>query len=328
MANLPDINKQSLGGALGTATHGTGKHLTAIHADVTALSVATVDGNIVECSATKNRELFDAARVSLGSLGIITQVRLKTIANRRVHRRVWLESLEDALAQAKTRWNVHRNFEFYAIPFTGLAANIANDETDEPARPRGPETDSQFLESLKMLRNLFGFSNDLRRAGAHLVAWLAEQNPEEAIDEGWKLLSTDRPIRFNEMEFHLPAETQLPALREVVAAIEANRPDVFFPIEVRRIAPDNAWLSPFQGGERGSVAVHCYYKDEWEFLFTLIQPILRRHGGRPHWGKLNSLTGADFSSLYPRWNDFRELRRSLDPKGKLLNAYVRKIFEA
>jgi FAD/FMN-containing dehydrogenase len=160
------------------------------------------------------------------------------------------------------------------------------------------------------------------------VAWLAEQNPEEAVDEGWKLLSTERPVRFNEMEFHLPAETQLAALREVVAAIETKRPDVFFPIEVRRIAPDDAWLSPFQGGERGSVAVHCYYKDEWEFLFTLIQPILRRHGGRPHWGKLNSLTGTDFAALYPRWNDFKELRRSLDPQGRLLNGYLKGIFAA
>ena len=59
---------------------------------------------------------------------------------------------------------------------------------------------------------------------------------EEAVDEGWKLLSTDRPVRFNEMEFHLPAENQFAALREVVAAIETKRPDVFFPIELRRIA--------------------------------------------------------------------------------------------
>src|SRR5271154_5971263 len=132
MANLPDINKQSLGGALGTATHGTGKHVPAIHADVTALRLATVDGKILDCDATKNADVFNAARVSLGSLGIITQVRLKTIANRRIHRRVWLESFDDAIAHAEEHWNTHRNFEFYAIPFTGLAANITNDETDEP----------------------------------------------------------------------------------------------------------------------------------------------------------------------------------------------------
>ena len=154
----------------------------------------------------------------------------------------------------------------------------------------------------------------------------AEPKAEEAVDEGWKLLSTERPVRFNEMEFHIPAEEQLTALREVVAAIEKHRPDVFFPIELRRIAPDDAWLSPFQGGERGSIAVHCYYKDEYEFLFTLIEPILRRHGGRPHWGKLNSLKAADFAALYPRWKDFADLRRQLDPQGRMLNPYLKGVF--
>lgn len=328
MANLPDINKQSLGGALATATHGTGKALPALHGTVTALRLVTPEGMVIDCDATKNKDLFDAARVSLGSLGIISQARIRTIANRRLHRRVWLESFEETLAQAEARWRAHRNFEFYAVPFTGLAANITHDETDEAARPRGPETDSQFLEALKVLRNLFGFSNAVRRAAAQLVLWDAEAHPEEAVDEGWKLLSTDRPVRFNEMEFHLPADEQLATLREVVAAIEAHRPDVFFPIEARRIAPDDAWLSPFQGGERGSIAVHCYYKDEWEFLFALIEPILRRHGGRPHWGKLNSLKTADFAALYPRFKDFADLRRQLDPQGRMLNPYLRGVFAA
>ncbi|MGD0191446.1 MAG: D-arabinono-1,4-lactone oxidase [Rhizomicrobium sp.] len=326
MANLPDINKQSLGGALGTATHGTGKRLTALHGNVTALRLATVDGAITDCSATKNPDLFNAARVSLGSLGIITEVTMDTVPDKRLHRRVWLESFDDALAHAEARWNTHRNFEFYAVPFTGLAANITHDETDAPAIPRGPETDSRFLEALRILRNLFSFSRSIRKEAAYLL--LASTPPEEAIDEGWKLLSTERPVRFNEMEFHLPAAIQLTALREVVAAIEANRPDVFFPIEVRRIAPDNAWLSPFQGGPRGSIAVHTYYRDEYEFLFQLVEPILRRYGGRPHWGKLNSLKGKDFASLYPRWRDFLDLRRSLDPHGRLLNPYLNQLFNS
>ncbi len=323
MANLPDINKQSLGGALGTATHGTGKNLPAIHGDVTALRLVTVDGSIVECSALKDADIFNAARVSLGALGIISQVRLKTTPNRRLHRRVWLESLEKTLEKAEERWNTHRNFEFYAVPFTGLAANITHDETDAPVKPRGPETDSRFLDLLKTLRNLFGFSNAFRRIAAQLLLASAEANPEEAIDEGWKLLSTERPVRFNEMEYHLPVDAQLAALREVVRTVESARPDVFFPIEARRIAADNAWLSPFHGGPRGSIAVHAYYKDDYKFMFRLVEPILRRHDGRPHWGKLNSLTARDLSALYPKWKDFVALREMLDPQGRLLNDYLK-----
>ena len=326
MANLPDINKQSLGGALGTATHGTGKRLTALHGDVSGLRLVTAAGDIVECDRETRPELFQAARVSLGTLGIVTQVRLNTIENKRIHRRVWLENLEDAIAQAESRWEKHRNFEFYAVPFTGLAANIAHDETSERANPRGPDRDTEFLELLRSLRNLLGFSTTLRKRIAHWLFLTIDSAPEEAIDEGWKLLSTERPVRFNEMEFHLPAEVQLRALGEVVKTIESLRTDIFFPIELRRIAPDDAWLSPFQGGEHGSIAVHCYYKDEYKFLFSVIEPILRRYGGRPHWGKLNSLTARDFASLYPHWKEFIELRRAMDPSGRFLNPYLQGLF--
>lgn len=324
MANLPDINKQSLGGALATATHGTGVKLQALHGDVTALRLVTPDGRVIDCDAGRDADIFQAAKVSFGSLGVISQVRLKTIANRRVRRRVWIEPFDEALGQAEARWAQHRNFEFYAVPFTGLAVGISHDETDDPAEARGPDQDSAFLDALKALRNLFGFSVPLRKAAAR--ALLASAKPETAVDEGWKLLSTERPVRFNEMEFHLPVDAQLEALAEVVATIEQERPDVFFPIEVRRIAADDAWLSPFHGGPRGSIAVHTHYKDDFSFLYELIEPIFRRHGGRPHWGKLHNLRGQQLAALYPRWDDFLKVRAELDPEGRMLNPYLRGLF--
>ncbi|PZR31887.1 D-arabinono-1,4-lactone oxidase [Caulobacter segnis] len=324
LPNLPDINKQSLGGALGTATHGTGAKIPALHGDVTGLRLVTPSGQVIDADAEKTPEIFQAARVSLGSLGVISQVRIRTSANRRLRRRVWLEPFEEALANAEARWAQHRNFEFYAVPFTGLAANISHDETDDPALPRGPDQDTEFLEALKGLRNLLGFATPVRKAAAK--ALLSTAKPETAVDEGWKLLSTERPVRFNEMEFHLPAENQLKALEEVVRMIEKERPDVFFPIEARRIAPDDAWLSPFQGGPRGSVAVHAYYRDDFSFLYSLVEPIFRRYEGRPHWGKLHTLRGQQLQALYPRWKDFLAVRQELDPEGRMLNPYLRGLF--
>lgn len=324
LPNLPDINKQSLGGALGTATHGTGAKIPALHGDVTGLRLVTPSGQVIDADAENNPQIFQAARVSLGALGVISQVRIKTSANRRLRRRVWLEPFEEALANAEARWAQHRNFEFYAVPFTGLAANISHDETDDPASPRGPDQDTEFLEALKGLRNLLGFATPVRKAAAK--ALLSTAKPETAVDEGWKLLSTERPVRFNEMEFHLPAENQLKALEEVVRTLEKERPDVFFPIEARRIAPDDAWLSPFQGGLHGSVAVHAYYRDDFSFLYSLVEPIFRRYEGRPHWGKLHTLRGQQLQALYPRWNDFLAVRRELDPEGRMLNPYLRGLF--
>jgi FAD-linked oxidoreductase len=255
--------------------------------------------------------------------GIVTQVTLQNRALKRILKRTYLAPLEEAIAQWPTLLSQHRNVEFYAVPFTKLAAIITADETELAAKPRGPDQDTQTLMDLKRLRDVFGFSSSVRRRIAY--AMMKDLPAEEAIDEGWKLLSNERPVRFNEMEYHLPIESQMVALQEVLAAIEEQRPDVFFPIEVRAIDQDDAWLSPFNRGVCGSIAVHAYYQDDYQFLFDLVEPIFRKHGGRPHWGKLNSLRSADFVSLYPRWREAMQLRAELDPQGRLLNEYLRTV---
>jgi FAD/FMN-containing dehydrogenase len=201
---------------------------------------------------------------------------------------------------------------------------ITNDVTDLPVRPRGPDVDTETLMALKQLRDWFEFTPSLRRRIA--AAELAKIPPEEVVDEGWKLLSNERPVRFNEIEYHLPIDAQIPALREVLNAIETHRKDVFFPIEVRVIAPDDAWLSPFHQRESGSIAVHAYYREDYDFFFSMVEPIFRRHDGRPHWGKLHSLKARDLAELYPRWADAAEVRRALDPQGRMLNDYLQGIF--
>ncbi len=324
MANLPDINKQSLGGALGTGTHGTGRTLKAIHGDVVAFRLATPRGDILDCDRTKNADIFHAARVNLGAFGAVTQVTLQNSALKRVLKRTEARTIDDVMEEWPALQAAHRNVEFYAIPFTGLASLITVDETDRPVLPRGADADVDAVMALKKLRDVAGFLPSVRRDLAQ--AAFKDFPPEEAVDEGWKLLSNERPVRFNEMEYHLPLDAQMPALREVIAAIEKHRPDVFFPIEARVIDADDAWLSPFYERVSGSIAVHAYYKDDYQFLFELVEPILRHHGGRPHWGKLHSLGAADFAALYPRWADANEVRATLDPEGRMLNDHLRKVF--
>jgi FAD-linked oxidoreductase len=324
MPNLPDINKQSLAGAISTGTHGTGLNQKAIHGEVTDFRLATPDGQILDCNSNSHPELLAAARVGLGAFGVITQVGMINRPLKRVIKRVELRDVGEAYDDWYDLQHKHRNVEFYVIPFTGKAAVITADETTEPVRPRGPDIETRTLMDLKTLRDMLGFAPPIRRSVAR--ALMGSIAPEVAVDDSWKLLSNERPIRFNEMEYHLPREEQIPALKEVVAAIETHRNDVFFPIEARVIEADNAWLSPFYMRPTGSIAVHAYYKDDYRFLFELVEPILRRHFGRPHWGKLNSLKAPDFADLYPRWRDACEVRRSVDPTGRMLNPYLKSVF--
>lgn len=321
MANLPDINKQSLAGALSTGTHGTGAGLTALHGNVTAFRIVTANGDVLDCDATRNADLFNAARVGLGAFGIITQVTLRNSPLRRVERNVWIQPLEKTLADWPALRTAHRNIEFYYLPFTDMTAVITHDVTDAPATPRPPAQDNEALLDLKRLRDWLGWSPALRRRVARQV--LSTLEAEKVVDESWRLLSNERPVRFNEMEFHLPLDAHVEALKAVIQVIEQNRPDVFFPIEARVVAPDDAWLSPFQGRMTGSIAVHAYYKDDYDFLYQLVEPILRRYDGRPHWGKLNRLNRADFASLYPRFEDAMAVRQQVDPNGRFLNDYLR-----
>ncbi|MEL0151394.1 MAG: D-arabinono-1,4-lactone oxidase, partial [Rhodobiaceae bacterium] len=126
--------------------------------------------------------------------------------------------------------------------------------------------------------------------------------------------SSARNVHFNEMEFHLPPDNALNAMEEVRRHIERHRRDVFFPFECRMTAQDKAWLSPFHDGPRISIAVHTHAPDESEFLFTEIEPIFRRYGGRPHWGKLNGFSGQDMRAAYPKFDAFAKLRAELDPE--------------
>ncbi|MEJ0047696.1 MAG: D-arabinono-1,4-lactone oxidase [Rhodospirillales bacterium] len=314
MLTLPDINKQALGGALATGTHGTGQTLQAIHGAVQSFRLVTAKGDIVEASRDANTEIFQAARVGLGAFGILTAVTLQNRVLTRIRKRVYALPTHDALDAWPTLKAQHRNAELYILPFTGMTAVIIGDATTDKVVPRGPDSDVDTLLDLKALRDWLAVLPPLRRYIARKA--IETTPPTDAVDDGWKLLSNERPVRFNEMEYHLPAEAQPQASLEILQAVEANRPDVFFPFELRSIAPDDAYLSPFYNRASGSIAVHAYYRNDYSFLFEIVEPILRRHGGRPHWGKLNSLVARDFAALYPRWKDAVQVRQTLDPDGK------------
>lgn len=324
MPNLPDINKQTLAGGLATGTHGTGKGFKALHGEVTALRIVLPDGSVAECSREERSELFHAARVGLGAFGVLSEVTLQNRPLTRVKKVVTLVDTEQMLRDWPALAERHRNAEFLVLPFTGKSALITHDVTEEPVRPRGPDADTSTLMDLKRLRDLFEFTPGLRRRAAQ--AAMADIPPEVAIDEGWKLLSNERPVRFKEMEYHLPIAEQVGALREVIARIERDVPGVFFPIEARIIAADDAWLSPFHERESGSIAVHAWYKEYHQWMFDLIEPVLREAGGRPHWGKLHSLGAADLRALYPRFGDADAVRRTVDPQGRMVNPFLKRIF--
>ena len=323
LPNLPDIDVQTLAGSFSTGTHGTGETLTALHDHIEAFRMVTANGDILDVTRETNPHLFAAGRVSLGALGVMTQYTLRAVPMFNLRRKVWVEKIDTIIEQAEGLAAQHRNFEFYYFPHTGLAAGISHDLHEGPISGKGESEDDSTLEDLKGLRDSMGWSPWLRRKiiGAALPRGVVE----DVSDSSYKLLATTRPIKFNEMEYHLPRANGLKGLREVIAKLE-KRKDVFFPMEVRFIAPDDAWLSPFNDGPRVSIAIHAAVDEPYDYFFSDIEPIHRANGGRPHWGKHHSLGRDELAALYPKFGDFMALRREMDPSGKFLNPHLARLF--
>lgn len=323
--NMPDINKQTFAGAISTATHGTGIELQALHAYVTDLRLVTPSGDAITCSETENRDLFKAAQVSLGSLGVLTEIGTRTRPAHRLKKRQWFEPFEDVFANARERAQAHSHWESYYLPYTGMSLVITNDETDEPVWRDPDRDDNQDMTDLRMLESLTWWAPPVRRFLSRQL--MRDVGTSEEVDVSWRVLSSEqRSVRFNEMEYHIPAEAGPDCFRDVIEAVEREGVRVFFPFEFRFIKGDDAWLSPFEGGDRCSIAIHRYFEEDPTPIQEVVEPIFRRYDGRPHWGKMNTLTADDFATLYPHWEDFLEIRATLDPAGRLLTPYMRQVF--
>jgi FAD-linked oxidoreductase len=326
LVNMPDIDEQALAGCLATATHGTGAGIGCMSTFIEGLQLLDARGELHDCDRQQNTELFEAARVSLGVLGVITQVRLQNVAPYRLRRETVWREFDDILAIADSEADKHRNFEFYYIPFSGMGFTDAHNISDEPISSTEKMDGNEGARDLQLARDMLSWSSRLRELV--LGSYMKTLSDEVTVENSWKNYASERNVRFNEMEYHLPRENGVPALREIRTELETRHPEVFFPIEVRYVQADDIWLSPFYQRDSCSIAVHRFFEEDYKPYFRAIEPIFRKYGGRPHWGKLNTLQQGDFRKLYPRWDDFASVRRELDPEGRFLNPYLAGLFSA
>lgn len=320
--NLPDVLYQSLGGAMSTATHGTGKDTCAMHHYATQIKLMTADGQTLTCSAHENADVWSAAKVSLGALGVITEVTLQNRPARKLHRKVWVQTLKSVLADGAKLFEQYEHFELLYLPHTGFCIMISHSPYDGVIEPRLASKDDDGLGDLKKLRD---------QVPAFLRPLFARflisdgQIMEEAKDQSWRVLAQPRPSKFNESEYHIPKEHGFACFERVCATMD-SLPQTYYPIEFRLTKGDDAWLSPFYQRDCHSIAVHASHVEPYDYLLSTIGPIFKSFGGRPHWGKLNDLGFNELAALYPRWHDFLKIRAQLDPHGKFSNDYTRRIF--
>lgn len=326
MLNLPDIDRQTLAGATATATHGTGIKFTCLSGFVTALRLVKPNGDVIEVDAAREPELFAAARVSVGALGVISQMTVKNRTPYRLKARNWVARTEDVLADFDASAAKFRHFEMFPLTHSDYALTLSIEETDEPVfnPPPSPEEAAAFGAAMA------SWAEVAPKDRKPLVNGLAEQiQPTEVVDESYRILSNVRNNRFNEMEYSVPLENGAACLREVLHTIQAEEVDVIFPLEYRYVKRDDTWLSMSSGEEdHAAISIHRTAGEDYRPYFDLIEPIFWKYGGRPHWGKIHSLGARELTKLYPHFADFQALRQEIDPQGRMLNDHLRKLFIA
>jgi FAD-linked oxidoreductase len=328
LENLGDIDRQSIAGAISTGTHGTGLGFGGLATQVTGLWLITANGETHFCSATENPELFAAARVSLGTLGVISRVRVRTVPRFRLELQQHKESVTDVLAKLPQTLAENRHFEFFYFPHTDVAQTKYSNPTE--AEPTTGWKD--LLHDLVMENLAFkGLSEISRRVpGAPIpVAKTcgAALSSRTKISDSYRVFAVPRLVKFNEMEYCLPLDAFPEAFQELKKLIATQRLAVHFPIECRFGRGDDIWLSPAYGRDSAYIAVHQYQGMPYHDYFRQAEQIFRAHGGRPHWGKMHDLRAADFAGLYPHWDAFGGMRARLDPQGVFLSPYLQRLLE-
>ncbi|TXT37555.1 MAG: oxidase [Comamonadaceae bacterium] len=329
LPNMPDVDHFALGGAIATSVHGTSTRFGSLSSRIVGLTLATPSGELIECSTTQHPEVFHAARVSVGALGIVTRVRLQNDKPFHLTETNRVERTEDILADLDKRFAQHRHFEFMPLPHSDLAATVVT-ELAQPGDANVGEDDPKALADLRKVFDAVSWM-----PGASLVydrlLKIAMGDSASSVRTGpsYQVFPHLRGVRFREMEYAVPADAGAACIREILQTIRDQKIPVCFPLEYRSVDADDIWLSMFSGQAAATISVHQYGDIDPAPYFAAIEPIFWKYQGRPHWGKLHTLDAPRLAALYPKhWQDFQEVRRQLDSQGKMLNPYLKKMLGA
>ena len=322
LANQGDIDKQAMAGALSTGTHGTGVTLGSISTQALAFQLVLADGSRVECDVANEPDLFQAARISLGMIGVMERVKLALKPAYRLKETLRKAPLSEILEQWDDLTARHRHVEFFVFPY----ADQALLKTLDPVEVGDDQPATNDIESgvLQMVSDIAATLPFTAPALQRLLT--AGMGGSTRAAPAHRIFPSERATLFEEMEYEIPAARGAEALRAAIAEVRRRRFPIIFPFEFRTVAADDIWLSPMHAGPCVSISFHQYAKMEWRSPFAAIETVFAAAGGRPHWAKRHTLGGDDVPRLYPMAARWGEVRRRVDPAGKFMNAHLRDLF--
>lgn len=327
LENQGDIDRQTISGATATATHGTGMRFRNLSSGIVGARIVLADGSIRELTMPDDADLLRAVRVSVGALGVISELTLQTVPAFRLRKVEEPRPLDELLDGYLELAAAHDHFECYVFPYAKTGLSMASERTGAPPAPL-PSWRKWLVDDLVTNRGLELFSRAGRRA-PHRAPQISRAmvrllSRDVRVDHSHLVYASERRVRFTEMEYAIPREHVTEAARAVLSMIEDRGVGVTFPIEIRTTAPDDAYLSTAAGRDTAYIAVHQFVGMPYEAYFREVEAIMDGFEGRPHWGKRHFQTAATLAPRYPGWAAFQQARAQLDPHGAFTNDYVRR----
>ena len=332
--NMGDIAEQTLAGAVSTGTHGTGGIASGLAAQLSALELVTGTGEVLRASADENPDVLDVARVGLGALGILTTLtfRVEPLFLLEAHEQPM--SWDEALATFDEWAAAHHHVDMYWFPHTDRMLTKRNDRLDaelseaEPLPAFRAWLDDDFLSN-----TFFGWltagANRAPRVVPHQNRMTSRVLTERRYsDVAHRVFTSPRRVVFREIEYAVPREAGLAALREARRAVDAADWRISFPVEIRVAPADDIPLSTASGRDTMYLAFHTHHRSDWgdhTAYFSAMEAIMRAHDGRPHWGKVHTRAAADLAPAYPRFGEFLAMRDRLDPERVFANAHLGRV---
>lgn len=324
MKNLGSITEQSIAGAISTGTHGTGIRLGNLSSSIVGMKLVTGTGDLLEIKET-DVDLLNAARVSIGALGIVTEATIQCVPMYNLEYSAYCCKFDDVIDKFETLNQENERFLiWWLVAPVGPKDNVIVITMNPPGTPPGmlgasgsapggdplPMDTNDLVSTILRLFPTQPFQRFLHQTGRY--------------DD--MLTIPLLPVLHREFEYAVPVESASDVLRSLRRIFDEGDLSTTLPVEVRFVAKDNSLMSPARGRDVCYIGVST--QPNANEVYARVEPLMKDVGGRPHWGKHFSLTRSEVEAMYPdSYDKFRQIRKELDPKGVFANTLLRELFD-
>lgn len=327
MPILGSVSEQSLAGAIATGTHGSSLAHGNLASLVRAMRLVAATGEVLVLGPGDPR--LEAARVSLGALGVVTEVELAVTTAFRLLESVELVSPARVVGDLRAIAGSAPFVKVWWLPHTGPMHVFRYARSSLPARESAAKRllDERvvnpllFPAVLALARAVPAAAPPIHRA----VARGYLDFPRAPVARSDHAFNVAMPPRHDETEWALDFASAAEVLAALVREVERQRWSIDFPLEVRFVKGDAAWMSPAHGRDTVHIGAYATESEHQRAYFAAFARLARAALARPHWGKECVLDAAYVRTVFPESGRFLTLRDACDPARTLENPYLARV---